>query len=223
MAEILAHVVPIEHGASLRDRVEEALSWAIQSGAMPPGQVYSAPSLSKMFNVSATPVREAMLNLEKRGFVEILRNKGFRVTEMSKAALQEIVNVRLMLEPPSMVTAAAVFPKKREKEFRKLAQAVIDAVTKGDLPEYLAADSAFHLEILRLLGNDRLVGVVSDLRQQTRIVGLGDILGTHELDAWGQEHQTLVDLLVAGDGKGAEALLIPHITHILGLWKPGTV
>ncbi len=220
MADPLLNVEPIEHGISLRDRVEQALSGAIQTGAMPPGRVYSAPALSKMFNVSATPVREAMLNLEKRGFVEILRNKGFRVSAMSKADLEEIVDVRLMLEPPSMIRAAEVFPKEREAEFRRLAQEIIDAAATADLVEYLKADGHFHLEILRLLGNERLLDVVSQLRQQTRIVGLTDILGTQELKAWGDEHQQLIDLLVAGDGEGARDLLVPHIRHIVRLWKP---
>lgn len=220
LAHLPSVATPIEHGASLRDRVEQALSAAITSGEMPPGQVYSAPALSQLFNVSATPVREAMLNLEKRGFVEVLRNKGFRVTEIGKSELQQIVDVRLLLEPPSMKKVAAVFPRHREREFRALAQEIIDTAAAEDLAGYLAADKRFHLELLALLGNDRLVEAVERLRSQTRIVGLADILKTAELEAWAKEHDLLVDLLVRGDGGGAEKLLGPHIQHIVKVWKP---
>lgn len=219
MADPLMIVAPIAHGASLRERVEQALSGAIQSGVMPPGQVYSVPTLSKMFEVSATPVREAMINLEKRGFVEILRNKGFRISVMTERDLREIVDVRLMLEPPAIVDAARLFPLDREAEFRTMAQNIVDAAESEDLVAYLAADSAFHLELLRLAGNSRLVGVVAELRQQTRMAGLAEIIGTRELASWAEEHQRLLDLLVAGDGEGARQLLVSHITHILRQWR----
>ena len=49
---------------------------------MRPGVVYSAPALAARFGVSATPVREAMLDLAKEGLVSAVRNKGFRVTEV---------------------------------------------------------------------------------------------------------------------------------------------
>src|SRR5690606_8605969 len=64
---IIRDMDPIRPSQSLRDRVESTLAAAIISGEMPPGELYSAPVLAARFQVSATPVREAMLNLEKRG------------------------------------------------------------------------------------------------------------------------------------------------------------
>ena len=56
--------------------------------------------------MSATPVREAMLDLVKDGFVEVVRNRGFRVLEMSEADLDEISQIRMLLEVPSTVAVA---------------------------------------------------------------------------------------------------------------------
>ena len=64
--EALAHLEKVSH----RDRVGAALRAAIVSGAMEPGVVYSAPSLGARFGVSATPVREAMIDLTREGLVE---------------------------------------------------------------------------------------------------------------------------------------------------------
>ena len=69
----------VEQVSSLRDRIGESLSAAIISGELAPGTLVSVPSLAVQFAVSATPVREAMLDLEQRGFVTSVRNKGFRV------------------------------------------------------------------------------------------------------------------------------------------------
>src|SRR3954470_11176919 len=75
---------------SLREQVSHALRAALIAGELRPGVVYSAPVLAAGFGVSATPVREAMLDLAKEGLVEVVRNKGFRVTELSDRDLDEL-------------------------------------------------------------------------------------------------------------------------------------
>src|SRR5215813_5852962 len=85
---------------NLREQVSEELRAALISGQLRPGVVYSAPTLGEMLGVSATPVREAMLDLVREGLVEVLRNKGFRVTELSDRQLDQFARVRLLLEVP---------------------------------------------------------------------------------------------------------------------------
>ena len=104
---------PVEHHhRNLRAHVEQALSAAIITGELAPGTLLTVPTLAAQFNVSATPVREAMLNLEKRGFVEAVRNKGFRVTDVSEDDLRQIVGVRRLLEPEAMQQLAGALPEK---------------------------------------------------------------------------------------------------------------
>ena len=81
----------VEHQASLRDRIGKSLSAAIMSGELAPGVLVTVPTLAQQFAVSATPVREALLDLKQRGFVSSVRNKGFRVTAVSVEDLGEIV------------------------------------------------------------------------------------------------------------------------------------
>src|ERR671911_3059487 len=83
---------------SLREQVADALRAAVVSGEMKPGHVYSAPALAAQFGVSATPVREAMLDLAKEGLVEAVRNKGFRVTALSGRDLDELTEIRRLIE-----------------------------------------------------------------------------------------------------------------------------
>jgi len=209
---------PLAPGASLRGAVEDAVSVAIVSGELPPGTLVSAPTLAAKFGVSATPVREALLNLQKRGFVDVVRNKGFRVTEVSEQDLWEIVRLRQQLEAPPMRDIARTLQPEAADDLRIKAQAIVDAASVVDLPAYLAADMAFHLRLLELHGNRRLIALVKELRQQTRMVGLVEI-GTAELLRSAAEHHSLVDLLEMRDGRGAEALLTTHIGHVLGWWS----
>lgn len=210
---------PVAVGASLRGTVEEAVAAAIVSGELAPGTLVTAPTLAVRFGVSATPVREALLNLQKRGFVDVVRNKGFRVAEVSEQDLWEIVRLRQQLEVPPMREIARTLQPEAAAELRAKAQAIVEAAAAADLPAYLAADMAFHLRLLDLHGNRRLVALVRELRQQTRLVGLADMIGTPQLARSAAEHHSLVDLLEARDGRGAEDLLTAHIGHVLGWWS----
>lgn len=211
--------VRILPASSLRAQVEQAISAAIISGQIPPGAVISVPTLAAQFNVSATPVREAMLNLEKRGFVEAIRNKGFRVTDVDQEALRQIVEVRRLLEPHALYELASKFNKEHSVQVRPLADRIVTATRDEDLNAYLAADHEFHLGLLRLLGNPLLVSIVSDLRERTRLVGLRTMLHTDELSISGEEHYDILNLLEAHDAEGVRALTQRHLGHVIGWWS----
>jgi DNA-binding GntR family transcriptional regulator len=203
---------------SLRAEVERALSAAIVSGELVPGELVSVPGLAARFAVSATPVREAMLNMEKRGFVEAVRNKGFRVTSVGEDDLAEIAQVRRFLEVPAIRLAALDFPMAELPRFRALADDIVRTARAADFPRYLAADSAFHLGLIDLTRNARLHGLVAELRSQTRMVGLTDLRDSAELEASALEHHRMLDFLVEGNADEAARLLDAHIGHILGWW-----
>ncbi|MFC9432126.1 GntR family transcriptional regulator [Streptomyces sp. NPDC056987] len=216
----LSIIGPVLVGASLRRTVEDAVAAAIVLGELAPGTLVTAPTLAARFGISATPVREALLNLQGRGFVDVVRNKGFRITEVSEQDLWEIVRLRQLLEAPPMREIARALQPEAAADLRRRAQVIVDSAAAADLAAYLAADMAFHLRLLELHGNHRLVAMVKDLRQQTRMVGLADMIGTAELARSAAQHHSLVDLLEARDGRGAETLLSAHIGHVLG-WSNG--
>ncbi len=107
----LSALRPAPPRESLREHVHQALSAAIVSGELEAGTLITVPTLAVRFDVSATPVREAVLELEKRGFVETVRNKGFRVTAVSDEELGHLVQVRQLLEAPAMERLAVHLPE----------------------------------------------------------------------------------------------------------------
>jgi DNA-binding GntR family transcriptional regulator len=203
---------------SLRETVMRALRAAIVSGEMEPGAVYSAPSLGARFGVSATPVREAMLDLVKEGLVTSLPNKGFRVTEVSDADLDDITQLRLLIEPPTVRAVVPRIPAEDLPELRRMAQDIVDGADNGDLISYTEADRLFHIRILEYSGNRRLVEMISELRSHTRLLGLAPLVERGALRDSSLEHLTLVDLIEARDEAGAEALMRQHIEHVRGEW-----
>lgn len=212
-------LVRLSKQPSIRDTVTRALRSAIISGEMQPGRVYSAPSLGEDFGISATPIREAMLDLVREGLVVAMPNRGFRVTEVSGHDLAEVTELRLFLEPPAVEKATPLIPQSAFAGLRSQADDIVAAAERGDLVEYLSADSDFHLAILHYAGNARLVQLVQSLRSQTRLFGLAEMYERGHLTNSANEHHTIMDAIEARDAAGARAIVFSHIEHVRGDWS----
>lgn len=209
------------HKVNLRETVSRALRAAIVSGEMLPGIVYSAPSLGARFGVSATPVREAMLDLVRENLVAVEPNKGFRVLEVSDRELDEIAQIRLLLEPPMVREVVARISEEDVPMLRKMAQHIVDCANQKDLVGYTDADREFHIRLLEYGGNSRLVDLVSDLRAHSRLTGLTRLAERGELAKSAEEHLLMVDLIRERRAEELEELMRGHIEQVRGLWAGG--
>jgi DNA-binding GntR family transcriptional regulator len=212
-----SHIVTISAG-SLRDQVRRSLEAAMVAGELKPGELYSAPALGERFGVSATPVREAMLDLVSEGLAEPVRNRGFRIIEATAADLDEIFELRLLLEVPTLGRLAGAITGADAERYAALAADIVSAAEHGDLPRFLDSDRRFHLGLLGLLGNQRLVDFVDRLRLQSRLPGLDVLAASGALVVTAQEHVEIVDALVEGVSKKVERLMTRHLRHTRGVW-----
>lgn len=108
--------------------------------------------------------------------------------------------------------------KEQLERLRPQAEEIVAAARKHDLIGYLEADRQFHLDLLGLAGNARLVDVVSDLRKRSRLYGLNRLDERGELTSSAEEHLELLDLMLAGDAEAAEACMTRHLSHVRSLW-----
>ncbi|MEV4442332.1 GntR family transcriptional regulator [Streptomyces sp. NPDC049577] len=205
----------------LRDQVAHALRAALISGELRPGEVYSAPGLAEEFGISATPVREAMLDLAREGLVEPVRNKGFRVTEVNERDLDQYTEIRTLIEVPMTGRITRSAAREDLQALRPVAEEIVRAAREHDLIGYLEADRRFHLTLLGLSGNERLVETVGDLRKRSRLYGLTALDERGELIPSAEEHLELLDLMLAGDARGAEKCMARHLGHVRSLWARG--
>ncbi|MFC7303445.1 GntR family transcriptional regulator [Streptomyces monticola] len=203
---------------NFRERVADALRAALIAGELRPGEVYSAPTLAERFGVSATPVREAMLDLVKEGLVDTVPNKGFRVTAVSERQLDEYTQIRSLIEIPTTVQLAATADPVALEALRPVAAEIVTAAAAGDLIAYVGADTRFHLGLLALAGNEHLVAVVGELRNRSRLFGLEALSASGRLRASAEEHLELLDALLARDEQAVRAVMTRHLGHVRGLW-----
>ncbi len=209
---------------SVRQHVTDALRSAVISGELQPGEVYSAPSLANRFGVSATPVREAMMELQNEGMVVALRNSGFRVIQLSDRELDEVAELRIMIEAPAMGTIAARCEgpiAEAVEGLRPLAERLNELAQGGDIVEYLNADMEFHSRFLAILGNETLVETIVRLRRRSRLYGLENLQQSGHLVGSTAEHSHMIDLAMARDEQGLRLLTQKHISHVRTDWaKP---
>ncbi|MDO5511385.1 GntR family transcriptional regulator [Corynebacterium sp.] len=203
----------------LREQVAEHLRHAFIIGDIPPGVTLSAPSLAEEFGMSATPIREAMLDLANEGHVRALRYKGYRVLEFPPELKAQHVELRGFIEIPLMVRVAAQgLPEGTVAAARSLAEDCLQAAHHGDLIEFIRLDTSLHLGLLQQAGNDVAVRHVRSLRSLARLSGLRDLVEKGELEKTAREHLDLVDAIAARDPERMAAVMAAHLGHVTGVW-----
>ena len=203
---------------SLREEAHRVIRSAIITGEIVPGEIYSAPSLASALGVSPTPVREALLDLVNENLLEVVRNRGFRVVPLTEYDLDEIYELRILLEVPAIGKVAGRLDASDARELWVMVERIEAAARQGELAAYLGADQEFHVGLARLAGNRRLANLIGRLRDQQRLYGLPQLLDSDSFFKTAFEHRLILETVLAGDREGAESLLRRHLSPTRGLW-----
>lgn len=200
---------------NLREQVLQHVRAEIISGQSAAGTMYSVPALAEDLGVSTTPVREALLELARNGLIEPVRNRGFRVLEPTLAELEELFEVRELLEVRAAELLALRAPRSLDS-LSRLADDVRDAVKADDVNGYLEADRRFHHAFIAAASNALLTELAMGARDKMRLYGVSSRAGMERQTASVAEHYKLIELAMAGNAKSIKALLKEHIRT----WEP---
>ena len=203
---------------SLREQVRRVVRASIVSGDFEPGRIYSIPQLAEQFGVSATPIREALLDLAAEGLIAMARNRGFRIPVLSAHDLDELVQLRLMLEVASVKLLAVLEPRPNLQPLRDLSARIRFHAEQNDVVGFLQLDRDFHLGLLEPLGNARLLEFVGRLRDHTRLYGLRPATVSGQMMPSLLEHDALLNAIQVGDVAAAGEAMTHHLQHARGIW-----
>jgi DNA-binding GntR family transcriptional regulator len=198
------------------DSVYQQLRAKILSNEFRPGMQLLERDLVSLFGVSRTPVREALVRLQKENLLQIVPRHGVRVRQLSLADIEEIHQVQASLEATAAGIVAAT--KLRAKDlaiFNQACNAMDRARTKGDPDAWVAADEAFHAHLLKLGGNPRLAQIVNECRDQIRRVADLTLRLTALDDLPAAQHRAILEAISSGDGATAERLCREYRTRCL--------
>jgi DNA-binding GntR family transcriptional regulator len=198
---------------TLTDRAIAALRAAIVDGRLPSGELYSVARLADRLGVSRTPVREALLLLERQGMVRFERNRGVRVLESSARDLDEVFTLRLLLEVPAARRAAELVGEEELAALSAELAAMGRLLRAEDETAFMTHDQRFHELLLAAAGNRRLVGMVGGLRDHVRFRGASTVGRGRDLCAIYDEHVRILDTLRAGDPDAVAAAMRDHLVQ----------
>jgi DNA-binding GntR family transcriptional regulator len=217
-----ASALSLMSGPSLREQARKVIRGLVITGQMRPDQLYSVPRLATELGVSATPVREALLDLAREGLLEPVRNRGFRVVALSSKERNDIFAIRVLLEVPVVADIArAGLAQAQLAALRELAADTKRAADAGNLIEFLETDRTFHVELIATLGNKPLTELVETLRDRVRLRGF-ERGSSHEYIAQSAaEHFQLLDFLSKQDEAGAVAVMRRHLERSRQVWGDG--
>lgn len=204
-----------ETSSNLREQVLVHVRSEVISGRAKPGTVFSVPSLSTELGVSTTPVREALLELARDGLITPMRNRGFRVEPMTVAAMENLFDMRVLLESHALVIVARA-RLTDTAELKRLAEAVGVAVDAEDMTGYLNTDREFHRALVERANNPLLTKMVMQLRSDMRLYGIDSPEGRKRQKLSVKEHFQMIELAKNGDTAGIAKLIALHILS----WKP---
>ncbi|MBB5159814.1 GntR family transcriptional regulator [Saccharopolyspora phatthalungensis] len=203
---------------SYRAQASQIIRSQIVSGRLEPGSLYSIGAIAERLNVSITPVREALHDLAKDGLIEMRRNRGFVVRCPNEEELDDIVQIRTMLEVGAVTEITERSLITDFDHLRTLCERNRAYAWAQDWENFVETDRQFHLGILRFLENPRLVEIVGNLRDQSRLWGLDRIAGSESFQRSLREHDALLDAIEAGEAAAAASVMRTHLTHVRGLW-----
>ncbi len=192
-------------------RIREALENAIVDGRFPPGAKLDPEALAREFDVSRTPIREALQQLEASGLVRVAAKRGTFVSEWSVEELAERFEMMAELEAACARLAARRITEAELAELEKAHEECRRLAEAGEIDAYYAENSAFHFCIYRATHNAFLAQEASRLHAVLQPYRRMQLQVRNRLARSFDEHDAVVSAIRAGDGEAAAEAMRDHV------------
>ena len=201
----------LAHGA-LRHELAKRLLADIFQGKLPAGTRLIIQNLADRFQLSSTPVREALLELEANGVVHFVHNRGAIVKPFGPEQLREIFHLRRILETEAARLACRRVDRRQLVELRDELRGLTGQTRGGKwLEREMLADRRLHAMICNSCGNTRLI---EDIRRYDSLMQvLRDVVGNRRRAANEavKEHAAIVNAMLAGNAAATARAMARHV------------
>lgn len=198
------------------DRLVEGLREGILTSRYAPGQRLIEADLTRDFNVSRGPLREAFRRLTAEGLLQIVPNRGALVRRLSYQETIELFQIRSALECLAVRLAAGAIDQgdNRQRFDRAIAQIWSEA-PRLDHPGYHRENREFHLSILDICGNAQLAETSRQLQLPLLMLQLSGEMTPEMYRDSVLEHRAVAAAISRGDGDGAESAMRRHLERAI--------
>lgn len=195
----------------LRETVCETLRDAIRKGILEPGERLMEVQLADELGISRTPVREAIRKLEQEGYVIMMPRRGTYVADVSVSDVKEIFEIRSALESLATGLAARRIEPDELEKLQSLLNEIEGYIKKNDIEKIVEADIKFHGLLYQVSRNDRLVSIISNLKEQLARFRTLSMSYPGRLQETFEEHSEMVEAIANGDVSGARDAAEHHM------------
>ena len=195
-------VVVIQRPARLSDIAAEHLRERILSGTYPPGSPLSQETLAQEFNISRTPLRDALKALERDGLVELDESGSASVVNISPEDARDLLRIRETIDAVAARRAASL-PAERRRDLAAVLQPILEELDASseveDRYRFRVADSRFHVAILKHCDSKQLTSCQAFVHGTALSIYASRIPSPGHLSQAAADHQQIARAVVAGD------------------------
>ena len=199
-------------GTAIADQAYEYLYRQIVTCNYLPGQDIGEKQLIESTGLGRTPLREALLALQKEGLVEIFPRKGMRITPFTPKNVNDLYHTRKLIEPTVISEYKALYSKSVLLEYLGKFEEM-DAVENLDS---FQLDVQFHSYLVGITQNQILIDMYRTLMIQQ--IRLAMYAALQKVTSYGDalcQHRTIIDALLRENGTDARDAMVLHLNHSL--------
>jgi DNA-binding GntR family transcriptional regulator len=189
----------------------------IVSKNFPPGMKLSEQILCNRWNVSRTPIREALRHLESEGFISSSKHKGFVVTSISMHDVEQIYTIMMSLDSLAgrLATPTLVNEPEKLQTLGMLCTEMTERCGQRDIEGYMKKNLEFHSMIFHSSENGWIINILENLHAHTNRFILNALYIPRRIEKSIQEHREILRCIEAGNGKGVEKAIVAHFCKSL--------
>jgi DNA-binding GntR family transcriptional regulator len=205
---------------TLRQQIADALRDEVLAGRLQPGQEFTVKHIAEQYGVSATPVREALVDLSAQGLLDSDQHRGFKVHEFSVDDYRGMVEARSLIVDGVFRHAGEHGPARVHGQalvsVRRRAEEAARAARAGDLDILIGYDLRFWRELSQLVANRYISDFLHRLRVQAWVFAVPHLRADPEPAQWlWSGHEELVDAVTRGDAEAVRAVIRAYNDHAL--------
>lgn len=160
------HPKALERREPVREQAYSRLKAMVLSGELVPGQRLTEEHLAQKLGVSRTPIREALHKLASEGLIQALPTRGFKVSGESREEMEQVFELRAVLEGYALGLASRDIDQKTLEELQEYIQRAEEAYDRRDIDGVFLWNTKFHDTLNALVSNKpRLHQLIADLRK----------------------------------------------------------
>lgn len=197
--------------AKVAARIVGALEGEILEGRLSPGMRLDEQELAKRFQVSRTPVREALLELTSQGLVMQVAHRGTFVADLSLEDVLGTYEVLAKLEGLCAKLATRRMSATQKQELKQLHDRMANSLDSAHRSQYIALDAAFHDTLVAGAHNSALAEHIRLCHKKITPVRMSSMHSVADMAVAHTEHEALLQAMLAGEDDLAERLMTVHV------------